>query len=506
MNARNFSLFLMITWLAHCKGAEEYRPAKPIKNAENALDVTYLPHRLTGDWRDRWLKMNVHWPKGLKADERRPCILFVHGGGYSGGDKDGGFCKQAKERAIDQGFVVANMNYILGRDMFPQVFYDFRAAVRFLRANAAKYHIDPDRIGAWGFSAGGWLISSSSFTDAGDLYTAKRQAISEAWPMDDPRREKMLRRFKQTNKKDNLSFLAPMDDPTPNYGEYSSRIQALQADFNQFENNITSSAPAICTYIGKGGESKLRVPAKAAGVDFFELVLEHPKKKFDGLRAVHVPPLEMKVPTPDGKGEMELQDRVIQWFKLKLIDEPTTPVPEFRPQQRVFNKNVTVHVIKTSPGTRIHYTIDGSAPTLNSPVWDGPIHCSKSTLISALAVKDGFKPSGVAVARFIPGDVPPKITGPMETVLKGQVGQPLKIQFSSESEKPIHWHLTAHYRPETGHRFKGGLKEFGGLTFDPKTATLKGTPTKPFVYTLQIQAGWNKYDRASVRTYVLRVK
>lgn len=49
---------------------------------ENALDQVYLPHRLTNVGQDRWVKLNVHWPKGLKENERRPGILFGHGGGY----------------------------------------------------------------------------------------------------------------------------------------------------------------------------------------------------------------------------------------------------------------------------------------------------------------------------------------------------------------------------------------------------------------------------------------
>jgi len=64
----------------------EMPPAKPLERADNHLDVAYLPQRQVGAWEDRWLRMNVHVPVGSGPF---PCIVFVHGGGYGGGDKDG---------------------------------------------------------------------------------------------------------------------------------------------------------------------------------------------------------------------------------------------------------------------------------------------------------------------------------------------------------------------------------------------------------------------------------
>lgn len=484
---------------------EEYGPAKPIAGAENRLDVVYLPHRVTGQWQDRWLKMNVHWPADLAAGQRRACILFVHGGGYGGGDKDASFCKQAMQRAIAQGFVVANMNYILGRDIFPQVYYDFDTAVRLLRANAAEFHIDPDRIGAWGFSAGGWLASSGAFTDAGDLFAGHRRAVSEAWPLDDARRHEILARVNKPRSGERVPVLVPMDDPQPAHAEFSSRIQALQGDFTHFEDNITSAAPAICTYVGKGGTSKMREPAESAGVDYLELELVHPKKKFDGAASVHVPPLDMLVPAADGRTQIELQDRVVAWFKQKLIDNAAAPVPEFRPNHRVFSDSVEVSVVTGSPDTQVHYTVDGSIPTVRSPLWSGALKLTETKTLRAIAVKEGFRPSGVATARFLRDRLPPKIVGPAEPVLHGRVGKPLEIRFVADTAEPVTWRLAAHYRPEQGLRFQGGLSEFGGLAFDPVTATLDGIPTRSFVYTLQVQAAWQAGERADVRTYVLHV-
>ena len=83
--------------------------------------------------------------------------VVVHGGGWLKGDK-------TKFRALAQtlaarGYVTAAIEYRLGHEAaFPAGIHDCNAAVRFLRANAQRYHLDPDRIGAVGGSAGGHLV------------------------------------------------------------------------------------------------------------------------------------------------------------------------------------------------------------------------------------------------------------------------------------------------------------------------------------------------------------
>ena len=103
---------------------------------------------------DQHLAMNIAQPKLSNA--LRPAILCIHGGGFRAGKRDSydGLCKQLAER----GYVAATTSYRLApKYQFPAAVYDVKAAVRFLRANAAKYQIDPDRIGVVGGSAGGHL-------------------------------------------------------------------------------------------------------------------------------------------------------------------------------------------------------------------------------------------------------------------------------------------------------------------------------------------------------------
>jgi acetyl esterase/lipase len=99
-------------------------------------------------------KLDVYMPKG---DGPFPLVLWVHGGGWEGGSKDAG---NPTMGLLQLGYVVASTNYRLSKHApFPAQIYDVKGAVRYLRANAKKYKIDPDRIGVAGASAGGHLVA-----------------------------------------------------------------------------------------------------------------------------------------------------------------------------------------------------------------------------------------------------------------------------------------------------------------------------------------------------------
>jgi acetyl esterase/lipase len=92
-----------------------------------------------------------------------PLVVLIHGGAFAMGDSS--MESQKAQALVDEGFAVASINYRLsGEALFPAGAQDAKAAIRFLRANAAEYGIDPDRIGAWGSSAGGWLASMLGVT------------------------------------------------------------------------------------------------------------------------------------------------------------------------------------------------------------------------------------------------------------------------------------------------------------------------------------------------------
>ena len=103
----------------------------------------------------RKLRLDFCRPKG---DGPFPVVVCVHGGGWVGGHHHG-FRKQIAWLA-ENGFAAATVEYRLApKDKFPAQVHDVKAAVRFLRANAARFRIDPKRVGAWGASAGGHLVS-----------------------------------------------------------------------------------------------------------------------------------------------------------------------------------------------------------------------------------------------------------------------------------------------------------------------------------------------------------
>jgi acetyl esterase/lipase len=115
------------------------------------------------------LMVNMARPQG---NGPFPAVLCIHGGGFRAGDRNGynGLIKQLAQR----GYVAATVEYRLApKYQFPAAVYDCKAAVRWLRANAAKYHIDPDRIGVTGGSAGGHLaqflgVTGENFQFEGD--------------------------------------------------------------------------------------------------------------------------------------------------------------------------------------------------------------------------------------------------------------------------------------------------------------------------------------------------
>lgn len=99
------------------------------------------------------LKLNIARPKDAAG---LPCIVFIHGGGWAAGNKDG-HNAQIQEVA-KKGYVSATVGYRFApKHRFPAQVEDVKCAIRFLRANAEKYGINKEKIGAVGFSAGAHL-------------------------------------------------------------------------------------------------------------------------------------------------------------------------------------------------------------------------------------------------------------------------------------------------------------------------------------------------------------
>ncbi len=107
------------------------------------------------------LQLNLARPK--TGDGPFPTVLCIHGGGFRAGKREG-YDKLCLTLA-QHGYVAATTSYRLApKYQFPAAVHDTKAAVRWLRANAAKYKINPERLGVTGGSAGGHLAQFLALT------------------------------------------------------------------------------------------------------------------------------------------------------------------------------------------------------------------------------------------------------------------------------------------------------------------------------------------------------
>ncbi|MEI6143785.1 MAG: alpha/beta hydrolase, partial [Mariniphaga sp.] len=99
--------------------------------------------------------MDIYLPSGSGPF---PVVVIIHGGAFLMGSKSGESANCAALTA--QGYAAVSIDYRLsGEAKFPAQIQDCKAAVRFLKANATKYKLNPDKMGSWGGSAGGNLAS-----------------------------------------------------------------------------------------------------------------------------------------------------------------------------------------------------------------------------------------------------------------------------------------------------------------------------------------------------------
>ena len=102
-------------------------------------------------------RLDIYLPD--EGDGPFPVIVSIHGGAFMGCDKADLQVLPMLE-GLKRGYAVVAINYRLsGEARFPALVHDAKASVRWIRANAQRYHLDPDRIAAWGGSAGGYLAS-----------------------------------------------------------------------------------------------------------------------------------------------------------------------------------------------------------------------------------------------------------------------------------------------------------------------------------------------------------
>jgi acetyl esterase/lipase len=155
MDMRHAIMTLTVLLLAGVAPAEQ-RDSDLNPPFEIPLDVEMRADLVYASPGGRDLHLDLFLPRS--QDGLAPAVVYLHGGGWRGGNKRQ-FWRQAAHMAT-RGFVGVSVEYRLsGEAKFPAPVEDAKAAVRWLRANASELGIDPNRIGAAGGSAGGHLAA-----------------------------------------------------------------------------------------------------------------------------------------------------------------------------------------------------------------------------------------------------------------------------------------------------------------------------------------------------------
>src|SRR6185437_4642382 len=134
---------------------QEKTASRPFKAPENVILETDLEYGRAGE---RSLKLDLLRPKD-QGDKVLPVVALIHGGGWRQGSKENGRMAMA-QYAKTGNFIGVTIGYRLtGEAIWPAQIHDCKAAIRWLRASADKYKIDPQKIGVFGSSAGGHLVA-----------------------------------------------------------------------------------------------------------------------------------------------------------------------------------------------------------------------------------------------------------------------------------------------------------------------------------------------------------
>jgi acetyl esterase/lipase len=205
------------------------------------------------------LLVNVYVPK---AEGAHPGILLIHGGGWQKRQIDADM--PLAERLAARGFVVVQVRYRLAQEaMYPAAIHDCKTALRYVRANAAKYRLDKERVGVMGGSAGGHLSGLMGMTGGlkelegdggfGDESTELKACVVMAATMD------LLKANKEKNGESHVKFFGPIGE---------KRAMYLQASPIQHVNG--ASPPTLFIEGEKDtliiGRAEMQEKLKAAGV------------------------------------------------------------------------------------------------------------------------------------------------------------------------------------------------------------------------------------------------
>ncbi|MDN3427476.1 alpha/beta hydrolase [Microbacterium sp. APC 3898] len=165
------SITLAATLLAGCSTSDSENKAETTETTQAAetkqqspeaeaidassIDNKHLDVEYAGPFSAQ--KLDIYLPN--EGEGPFPVIVAIHGGGFMRGDKTGPDIAPMLE-GVNRGYAVVSVNYRLsGEALFPSAISDVKAAIRYVKANAEEYNLDPEKVAAWGGSAGGNLAA-----------------------------------------------------------------------------------------------------------------------------------------------------------------------------------------------------------------------------------------------------------------------------------------------------------------------------------------------------------
>ncbi len=264
-------------------------------SAQNAtMNIEYGAMSVSGP-----LLMDVYEPT-TGSGALRPLVIFVHGGGFTGGVRSS--VARYVSAYTSAGFIIATIDYRLAREApFPAAPIDVLTAVRYFRANASRWNLDPNRIGLFGTSAGGHL------------------AVFPALAADTERFESNV------------------------WAGYSSRVQAVASHFGPMDFVSLPAAGGEAIFMGSASAAEISpityVDANdppvflAHGEQDPVVEIHHSELMYNALQGADIPSQFLRVanaghgfvPTPAGSiispSISEIEATTIEFFKKYLVND-----------------------------------------------------------------------------------------------------------------------------------------------------------------------------------------
>lgn len=210
-------------------------------------DHSYGKHKLNKF--DLWL---------AKSDSPTPLVVYIHGGGFRGGDKSR-VNQYMLERVLQSGISFASINYRLtGEVPYPAQMHDCARAIQYIRRNAKRWNIDPKRLAAYGGSAGSGISQWLAFHDdmakpkSKDPVERESTRLSCAIPFNaqctyDPRQIKKIVPGRAYNNVALKLLYGLPEDWNWDEDEVDEKLDALLKDASPI-NHLTKDDPPVFVY------------------------------------------------------------------------------------------------------------------------------------------------------------------------------------------------------------------------------------------------------------------